>query len=59
LAGSLKPLQALTHHAIVAAQAHVSEARGEHEAAAAGFADVAARRGPRDLGAAWSETGAG
>jgi class 3 adenylate cyclase/tetratricopeptide (TPR) repeat protein len=43
LAGSLEPLQPLSRHAIVAAQALVTEARGEHGAAAAGFADAAAR----------------
>ena len=43
LAGGFDPLQPLSHHAIVAAQALLGEARGEHEAAAAGFADAAAR----------------
>jgi len=44
LAGSLAPpLQPLAEHATVAAKALVTEARGEYEAAAAGFADAAAR----------------
>ena len=43
LAGSLEPLQPLSRHAIVAAQAFVTEARGDHDAAAAGFADAASR----------------
>jgi len=44
LAASLEPpLQPLAEHAIVAAHALVTEARGEYEAAAAGFADAAAR----------------
>jgi len=43
LAGSLAPLQPVTRHALAAARALVTEARGEHEAAAAGFADAAAR----------------
>jgi class 3 adenylate cyclase/tetratricopeptide (TPR) repeat protein len=37
------PLQPLVEHATVAAQALVSEARGDYETAAAGFADAAAR----------------
>jgi PIN domain nuclease of toxin-antitoxin system len=44
LAGSLEgPLQPLSRHAIVAAQALVTEARGDYRAAAAGFADAASR----------------
>ena len=43
LAGSLEPLQPLSCHAIVAAQALVSEARGDYEAAATSFADAASR----------------
>jgi len=44
LAASLEPpLQPLSEHATVAAKALVAEARGEYEAAAAGFADAAAR----------------
>jgi len=44
LAASLEPpLQPLTRHAAIAARALVTEARGDYEAAAAGFADAAAR----------------
>ena len=43
LTGSLEPLQPLSRHAIVAAQALVSEAGEEYETAASGFADAAAR----------------
>ncbi len=43
LAVSIEPLQPLARHALVAAHALVSEARGDHEAAEAGFADAAAR----------------
>jgi tetratricopeptide (TPR) repeat protein len=43
LVGSLEPLQPISRHAIVAAQALVTEALGELEAAAAGFADAASR----------------
>jgi ATP/maltotriose-dependent transcriptional regulator MalT len=43
LAGSLEPLQPVSRHALVAAQALVREERGEYEAAATGFADAAAR----------------
>ena len=44
LAASLEPpLQPLAEHATVAARALVTEARGDYEAAAAGFADAAAR----------------
>jgi class 3 adenylate cyclase len=44
LAASLEPpLQPLAEHSTVAAKACVTEARGEYEAAAAAFADAAAR----------------
>ena len=43
LAGSLEPLQPLSRHALVAAQALVTEAHGNYEAAAACFADAAGR----------------
>ena len=43
LAGSLEPLQPIARHALVAAQALVTEARGDYEVAAAGFADAASR----------------
>jgi tetratricopeptide (TPR) repeat protein len=43
LAGSLEPLQPIARHALVAAQALVTEARGDFEAASAGFADAASR----------------
>ena len=39
----MAPLQPISRHAVVAAQALVTEARGESEAAAAGFADAASR----------------
>ena len=53
LADSLEPLQPLSRHAIVAAQALVTEARREHEAAAAGFADAASRW--QDFGVPYEE----
>ena len=44
LAASLEPpLQPLAEHATVAARALLSEARGDYDVAAAGFADAAAR----------------
>jgi len=43
LAGSLEPLQPLSRHAIVAAEALVSEAQRDYQAAADGFADAASR----------------
>jgi hypothetical protein len=43
LAGSLLPLQPISRYAVVAAEGLVTEARGDLEAAAAGFADAASR----------------
>ena len=43
LASAVEPPQPLCRHARAAAEALVVEARGEHEAAAEGFADAAAR----------------
>ncbi len=43
LAGSFAPLQPLSRHATVAAEALLSEARGDYRAAADGFADAARR----------------
>ena len=43
LSETIEPLQPLSRHAIVACKAILAEARGDYEAAAAGFAEVAAR----------------
>ena len=54
LAGSLEgPLQPLTRHAIIAARALVTEARGDYGSAADGFADAASRW--HDFAAAYEE----
>jgi class 3 adenylate cyclase len=53
LAGSLEPVQPIARHALVAAQALVTEANGDYERAAAGFADAAARW--RDFAAVYEE----
>ena len=53
LAGSIAPLQPMSRHALAAAQALVTEARGEWEAASTGFADAALRW--RDFGMPYEE----